>query len=198
MPRRRRPDRGDTLIEVLLALVVIGLSVVALLGGLAASISGSATHKGLSTIDAMLRSYAEDLTDQVELEAAPIYAECPSWTASSYNGTAVNYTAPVGYTIGISSIQYFDRAASQSSSTPWDGACTNPTGLQLVTLSATGPNHTAQTLEVGLRPPGCVYYSTTSSSFVNDCAASGQAVGSDARAGAPSHGDRRRSTSVTP
>jgi len=198
MPRRHRPDRGDTLIEVLLALVVIGLSVVAILGGLAASIGGSATHKGLSTIDAMLRSYAEDLTDQVELEASPIYAACPSWTASSYNGTAVNYTAPAGYTVGISSVQYFDSAASQTSSTPWDGVCTNPTGLQLVTLSATGPNNTAQTLEVGLRPPGCEYYSTASSSFVDDCATSGQPVGSDARVRDASRTDPGRSTAVSP
>jgi len=84
VPTRRhqrgdRSDRGDTLIEVIIALVVIAIGVVALISALTTSITTSATYRSLSTIDTVLKNFADAMKDQIQL-ATPattsIYANC--------------------------------------------------------------------------------------------------------------------------
>ena len=75
-------ERGDTLIEVLIALVIISLSVVALLGAIATSATGSAEHKSVSALDTLLRNFAEAAKYDVQLAptTSAQYANC----ATSY------------------------------------------------------------------------------------------------------------------
>ena len=49
-------ERGDTLVEVLLAIVILGLAGVALLTAFATSITASAQHRNLATLDASVRA----------------------------------------------------------------------------------------------------------------------------------------------
>ena len=53
-PRPGRSEVGDTLIEVLLALVVLGLASVALLIAFGTTISASSDHRGLATSETAL------------------------------------------------------------------------------------------------------------------------------------------------
>lgn len=81
-----RPDRGDTLIEILIALVVISLSVVGLMGGLLNSASSSTTHRNLATLDSVLRSTGTSVQAAVSgapgsaPDSQPLFTRC----ASSY------------------------------------------------------------------------------------------------------------------
>ena len=63
---RGRGERGDTLIEVLLALMVLGLTAVALLLAFSTSISGSARHREIATANTVLDSASQLAIAQIQ------------------------------------------------------------------------------------------------------------------------------------
>jgi type II secretory pathway pseudopilin PulG len=161
----RRSDQGETLVEVLLAVVVIGLTVVALLGGLVTSITASAEHQSISSIDALLKSYAETAKFQIELQptvasppSAPLFQDCsgtgsPNAVLNAYNSRIPN-APPAGYTIAITKLQPWNTVLNT-----WDGACSisgpnhDANGLQLLTIKATAPNAVSDQMQVVVRNP---------------------------------------------
>ncbi|MET1003368.1 MAG: hypothetical protein ABWZ15_16285, partial [Acidimicrobiia bacterium] len=54
-----RDETGDTLLEIILAIVIIGLEVGAIFATYATQGSGSTAHRTLVTADGVLRGYAE-------------------------------------------------------------------------------------------------------------------------------------------
>jgi type II secretory pathway pseudopilin PulG len=150
--RRVPSEGGDTLIEVLLALVIISLSVVALLGALVTSLASSGEHRSLSDIDTVLKSYAENAKYDIELQQpSPGYAPCASVTTSMYNGQAISPpSVPAGWSSPyIVGIKFWDNTTGA-----FDSASTcQPSDYQLLTLGASAPNGVSQTLTVGLRNP---------------------------------------------
>jgi hypothetical protein len=175
MRTERRSDAGDTLAEVLVALLIISLAVVALIGGLGSSIGASSQHKGLSTVDTMLKSYAETIKFRTELQSSPLFAQCatvaapsptsPASTPSTYNGSAINFTAPTGYSIVITGIQFWNNATSSYGSACNTGN-SDKSNFQLVTVRACvnspslpsgcgvgGGNDDLQFMQIGLRSP---------------------------------------------
>ena len=77
--RDRSRDAGDTLVELLVAITIIGIAAAGLLGGLAAAIGGSGSHRSLTSLDTVVRSFAE--TTSNSLTAQDGYVQC----ASSYS-----------------------------------------------------------------------------------------------------------------
>src|SRR5579862_2464137 len=65
--RRACGDAGDTLLEILMALVIIALAVGPILGTLIESAASSAEHRGLAAVDTLLKSFAETATSRLEL-----------------------------------------------------------------------------------------------------------------------------------
>ena len=63
---RGRGERGDTLIEVLLALMVLGLTAVALLLAFSTSISGSARHREIATANTVMDSASQLAIAQIQ------------------------------------------------------------------------------------------------------------------------------------
>ena len=59
VPRRARTDVGETLVEILFTIVIIGLSVTGLLSSLAAAGNAGNAQRGSVQADTVLRSYAE-------------------------------------------------------------------------------------------------------------------------------------------
>ena len=59
MRTHRDDERGDTLIEILLAIVLIGLMMGVLYASITMGATGSNTQKNLATADGILRNYAE-------------------------------------------------------------------------------------------------------------------------------------------
>lgn len=141
--RVRRDEAGDTLIEVLIALAVIGLTAAALLGAFATSISASAEHRRLATIDTVLTGFAETATYQIQLQPSPLFqVSCPS----SYT-LAPSFTAPTGYTVAISSVQHWNGTSFTSCTT---GSSTGP---QLITATASGPSGSSDSLSFVVADP---------------------------------------------
>ena len=67
---RRRSEAGDTLVEILIALTVIGIAGTAILLAFATTIAGSGTHRNVATMDSMLqdRSRRGHLGDPAAVE----------------------------------------------------------------------------------------------------------------------------------
>lgn len=120
----RSEDRGETLIELLVALTILGIALVAVVGALAASITMSDIHRKQSTAGAEVRNYAEQVANYV---SGTGYASCAA--PSAYAAATVGYAAPAGYSATPTAIRYWNGSA-------WSASCpASDTGLQELTLS---------------------------------------------------------------
>ena len=109
----KRDDRGETFVELLVTVTVLGIAVVGVLGALMISLSSSYEHRSLANIDTVLRSYAETIKYDVELQPSPWYQDCATVASSSDNGNAIAAPpAPTGwsrpYVVGI---QYLNNTS---------------------------------------------------------------------------------------
>jgi Tfp pilus assembly protein PilV len=157
----RADERGDTLIEILVAVVVIAMAVTAIVGALVAGLDASAQHRNLATDDTLLRSYAEAAKQQIELQANPLYEACA--TKSDYNGT-VQFEVPATSTssttaasplpsVSITNVEYWNGASFSNSI-----SCSND--LQLIEITATSGG-ASQTISVVVRNPKSKYASAS-------------------------------------
>ncbi len=98
-------DRGDTLIEVLMTILVVAITGVALLFSFSGSIAGSASHRNLVAQDVALRTVAQSVYAQVVQLQNPPYNPC-----ATYYGTATpssQFNAPTGYKASVSVAGYY-------------------------------------------------------------------------------------------
>src|ERR1700732_4622392 len=96
---RRQSEAGDTLLEVLLTLVVLGLSSVALITAFSTSISASAEERHLVTNSTAERSTSEWVFALFQQTSSPFDSTC---SASQDNYPAIVPAAPSGYQATIS------------------------------------------------------------------------------------------------
>jgi prepilin-type N-terminal cleavage/methylation domain-containing protein len=106
-------ERGSTLIEVLVAVVVMALLMVAIIGGMGTSTAASGTHKRQAEAAAILLSSAERLKSEAEVP----YVECAPETETAYvtavhasqlpSGGIVN-----GDDVSIKDVEYWQGGSS--------------------------------------------------------------------------------------
>lgn len=139
-----RDERGETLIELVVAVAILGIGAVAILSGLILSIKTSTVHSNQASGGAYVRSFAEAIQNHVDTSGG--YASCGA-AVSTYQGVTVP-SLPSGYTKTVASVQSWTGSA-------W-GACTAK-GIQRVQLTVTttgDATHRAdETLTVVLRQP---------------------------------------------
>jgi type II secretory pathway pseudopilin PulG len=178
---RWKADNGDTLIEVLIALLVLGMAGVALISAFTTVIGASSEHRTLSTEDVVLKDFAESVTYQLQLQQpTPLFLPCASLsgtattsspTMSYSNGAtsqAISFTPPINYSVQVTQTQYlYNNTTFQSMSTGCDSSQYWP---QLITATATGPKGTASLsfvvadpakTESYVQPPSSTTTSTT-------------------------------------
>jgi Tfp pilus assembly protein PilV len=146
--RSRATEAGDTLVELLIALVVIGITATALLAGFSTSLSASAEHRHLATTDTALKGYVEAATYQIQLQQPPSatfaqFLQCTTMpTAAAYTSaiaatmspaTPSGFALPTGYTASITNVQFL-------SGTTWSPTCTavQPPPPQMLTAQVSG------------------------------------------------------------
>lgn len=135
-------DRGETLIELLVALAILGIALVAIIGAFGASITMSDVHRKQASAGAGVRNYAELVTNYV---AGTGYSPCAA--AGAYAAGTVGYTAPTGYSAAPVSIKYWTGSA-------WSASCASDTGLQQLTLAVSSTDTRAsERLVLVLRKP---------------------------------------------
>jgi prepilin-type N-terminal cleavage/methylation domain-containing protein len=124
MSVRSRRQSGLTLIETLVALVLLGVIVVTVLGAFSSATVAATRHQQLTSLDRLTRSEVEYIKSQT-------YDSKP---------TAYSDLSAAGYSFS-STILYYDPNANPT----WSVANTD-NGLQQIRLTATGPNGITETL----------------------------------------------------
>jgi type II secretory pathway pseudopilin PulG len=66
MARTHADERGETLIEVLITMVVMGIGLVAVVGAIASSVIASDSHRNLAQAEVIARDFAEAVKDRAQ------------------------------------------------------------------------------------------------------------------------------------
>ncbi|TDU91677.1 prepilin-type N-terminal cleavage/methylation domain-containing protein [Kribbella voronezhensis] len=136
-------ERGETLVEMLLAVAIMGIAAVALMAGLTTSVLMSDIHRKQATAGTAVRDYAEALQKYV---ADGHYVDnCLSTT--SYGLDSLADTPGFHHLLVAGSMRYW-------SGTDWQPTCTTDTGLQKLTIRVyTDDDRASEQLVVVLRKP---------------------------------------------
>ncbi len=131
---RIRGDDGETLVELIVAVAILGVAAVAILAGLQLSVKASDIHRKEATGGAHVRSFAEAIQDYVDTVG---YRPCGS-AKNDYQAVA---SLPTGYTASVESVQSWTGTA-------W-AAC-DSSGTQRVDLTVTSPGSASRRAEESL------------------------------------------------
>ena len=170
----RDSESGDTLIEVLIALVVIGVASLSILLGFSTSIWGSADYRVTATVDTALRSAAEESTSTLDQLSTTIWGTCSdASTEQSQLRTAVNSVLPPTNYTATESIAYWNGQS-------FTGTCVANAAQQItVTVSYKGTAYSITTVvDDPVAPTVGVGTTATKLAFVEQPASSGIAGGS--------------------
>lgn len=141
-------SRGETLVETLLSVVLLGILTVGILGALVATTTASDVDAKQAASEPGLRSYAEAW-------ARVPYAPCTAGSSTNpYGATSPpGFTAPAGYVASVASVTF------------WNGTSTNPAvfsatcpasgdkGLQAIGLQLRPPRGPVQSVTINRRSP---------------------------------------------
>jgi Tfp pilus assembly protein PilV len=157
--RRGAGEDGETLVELLITVVVMGIAFTALLAGLGTAIASTRTHRQQANADIVLPAAA----DAVKSNTLNVYKACNIVTAvgsgTSYDATPTATPTPVPLPSGwaetditITSVKGWN--ASTSTWVPCTASVTD-TKLELVTIQVVTPGtpSTTETLDVVKRNP---------------------------------------------
>ncbi len=134
LSHRARADgeRGETLVELLVTITIMGILFIAVVAGVATSISMSDFHRQAGASEGVIRAYAERVLDPTDVP----YVDCA--TTASY-ANPIGFTLPTGWTASITALTYW-----QGNNPPtFTATCSPDKGLQQITLrvqSKTGKN----------------------------------------------------------
>ncbi|HJQ04580.1 MAG TPA: type II secretion system protein [Nocardioides sp.] len=144
---RLRDDRGETLIELLVAVVILGIAGVAVMAGFELSVKSSDLGRKQANGGSYVRSLAEAIQNSVTSSGG--YQSCAAANAYLTNSVKTQAGLPASY------------AATQTAAKSWNGSawasCGSDNGSQQLTLSVTSPGtgvHVAtETLTFIVRKP---------------------------------------------
>jgi len=140
---RAANQAGETLIELLMAMSILGTAVVALVGGIGTSIVMSDIHRKQATAGAVVRTYAEAIQSGVTTSTKP-YVDCAN--VSAYASPA-GFTQVGGYTATVVAVTYW-------SGTAFATTCSSDEGVQKLALRVSSADAKAvETLELIIRDP---------------------------------------------
>lgn len=129
-------EEGTTLVELLVAVAILGIAFVAVLGGMLTSITASDMHRGQADGLALLTRNAE------AVKAAP-YVACAG--PGTYQAAL---SVANGYSVSVTAVTFLDGAGFVTT-------CSSDKGIQRVSLRAETTSGTggAETIDVVKRKP---------------------------------------------
>jgi prepilin-type N-terminal cleavage/methylation domain-containing protein len=148
-----RSDAGMTLVEILVAVAILGIAIMGMVSGMGTTSLASDRHRKQATADTVVKSYAEAIKQKVSVGA---YVGCttaiPTPTAS-YLPSNLNssFSVPAQYTASVTQIKYWSTSAGA-----FQAACPagDDKGAQLLTLSAQSNDGRAiEVVDIVVRKP---------------------------------------------
>jgi Tfp pilus assembly protein PilV len=139
-------ERGETLLELLISITILGVSVVAIAASIGLSVRISDIHRKQATASAYARSYGESIENTVATSA---------WQGCS--ATPATYQSPAGFVLPVGG----GYAATVAQVAYWNGTtfgttCASDKGLQRLKLTvASIDDRASEQLYVIIRNP-CV------------------------------------------
>lgn len=126
MARRRTADDGFTLVEVLLAVVIMATATITLGAVLISLFTLTEQHRGATATDGVLRSYVEAVEQSSADLTASTYVPCPP-AANPAQLTPSGFSLPAGYTNPTITVEYWNpkTSAFESGSTGRNNCFTN-------------------------------------------------------------------------
>ena len=135
-------DAGDTLVEVLIALLVLSIAAVALLLAFGTALTSSGEHRTLTSIAVAEKDVSQQIIAQLENANPALYLSCAAPSAYQTGSNAVSFTnLPKGYSALISKVSYWVPTAAPPSFTASQAGCVS-NQPQLVTATLTTPMKT--------------------------------------------------------
>jgi prepilin-type N-terminal cleavage/methylation domain-containing protein len=126
MDARHQGESGYTLTEVIVALSILSVSVVAIVGAMSSSIFSSRVHRSIVTGDTAVRAYAEQIL------------EAPYLSCANPGQYPVMTNPPGAITVTIASITYWNGSSSGSNFTP---TCSADQGAQRIVIVSQPQNN---------------------------------------------------------
>ena len=122
---RRRSEAGDTLVEILITLAVIGIAATAIMLAFATSISGSGSHRNVATMDTMLRTASAEVSAAIQAQPSTQFTACSGANTINQNLPGSIPLPDPNYTASITSAQYWNATTASFSSavTPPGTSC---------------------------------------------------------------------------
>jgi prepilin-type N-terminal cleavage/methylation domain-containing protein len=149
-------ESGFSLIEVLISIVIMGITMTALLGAFATQIKGAGLHRDESNAGAVLTSAAEKIQ-------AAAYLACEATPLNSYRTAARTVLLPNDWTtkgltttatVDVTAVKSWSGSAFVSTCSPDPTDTSDLLQLELVTVVVKGPGTgTAETLDIVKRKP---------------------------------------------
>lgn len=136
MHPRATGDAGESLIEVLLAIMLMGIAFAAALGGMRVGLVGSAVHRSQATAETVLLSAME------KVKSESTYKTCAVANDAAYLPDAQS-VVPDGWdagTVTITSVQYWNGSGFQSTDCETLEAIASILRIQLITVQVTSPD----------------------------------------------------------
>ena len=138
--RQRRGDDGVTLVELIVAVAILGIAGTGIVTGMYTYTTTSATHRSQADVQLQLRRYAEAVANTTYAGAC----------ATSY--TVASYAAPAGFTAS-NVVALWNPLTLAYDITPAAG-CTDPKLQRVrVTVAATGAFPYTESVDVVKRNP---------------------------------------------
>jgi prepilin-type N-terminal cleavage/methylation domain-containing protein len=145
----RREQRGETLLEIVIAIVVIAIVFSAFFASYSTAARSSTTQRTAAQVDAILRNAAESTKQAVRRDCATRTASTPGAT---YSPTLPSVPTGFGLTVSASPAGNNCPAIPTAGMPLGTTSCATPC-LQDVTFTVTSPGAAARTLTIEVRTP---------------------------------------------
>lgn len=130
---RHRDERGETLVEVLVAIVILGIAGVAIFTGFALSVKSSDLSKKQATSGSYVKSAAEAIQNYVNVTAPSASAGYRSCAPAGYYTGKVSLALPTGYSLTQDLAQAWNGSTWVTCTTALD------VGVQRIRLTVNRP-----------------------------------------------------------
>jgi type II secretory pathway pseudopilin PulG len=135
-----RAEVGETLVEVIMAMALMGIVVVGIVGGLATTVLGSHVHRSQASANAVMVNAMESIKSSDFDWSNVDCTKTPTARQTAYENQARTVTMPTGWSSNLLAVTSISYETVTASGVGFGGACTAGLNRQLVTLKLTSPD----------------------------------------------------------